>query len=277
MGMFSQYTKEGHGISKEQANAPAFIQFFRILGTRFWSLIFLNLIYILFLSPGLISIGGSLFVYYNYRNIIILLGMILVGVLYLGIIGGPATAGMVKILRNWSRREAAFIWGDFWETFKKNFKLAALVGGLNSLITSILLFNLYFYYINANTETPIPALYFWVVVLTFIVFLFMNYYMFTMLVTFKLSVKQLYKNAFIFAFAGIIRNIGITAIIAAVCCLFILFHSSPLVWVIYFCCFLGFIWYVITFITYPLIKKTMIDGIDPDTGKRIEQQCDKED
>jgi len=49
------------------------------------------------------------------------------------------------------------------------------------------------------------------------------------------------------------------------------------VWVIYFCCFLGFIWYVITFITYPLIKKTMIDGIDPDTGKRIEQQCDKED
>ena len=267
MGMFSQYTKEGHGISKEQANAPAFIQYFRILGTRFWSLIWLTLIYETFLLPGIALIGGSLFVYYYQRSIPLMLAVVFAGVLYLGGIGGPATAGIVKVLRNWSRREAAFVWGDYWETFRKNFKLAAVVGIIDSLVGAILLFNLYFYYINDN----IPTLYFWVVVLTFVVFLFMNYYLFTMLITFKLSIKQLYKNAFIFACVGILPNLGITAIIIAVCCLFLVFHSSPLVWLIYFCCLLGFVWYSIVFITYPLIKKTMIDGVDPKTGKRIEK------
>lgn len=235
MGMFSQYTKEGHGISKEQANAPSFIQFFRILGTRFWSLIILNLLYILFCLP-IITIG-------------------------------PATAGMVKVLRNWSRREHAFVWGDFWETFKNNFKQSFVVGLINLVVFPILVYDLWFFWANGA-----HVFYVILIAASAVIWLFMNYYIFTMLITFRLKLTQLYKNAFIFAWAGMLRNIFISAIIASVCWLFLVFRSSPLVWLIYFCCFIGFAWYVITFITYPLIKKTMIDGFDPKTGKKIEQQ-----
>ena len=35
----------------------------------------------------------------------------------------------------------------------------------------------------------------------------MKYYMYFMLVTFKLSIKQIYKNSLIFAFAGLWRNL----------------------------------------------------------------------
>ncbi len=239
MNLFSQYTKEGHGISKEQANAPAFIQFFRILSTRFWSLILLNLLYILFCIP-LLTIG-------------------------------PATAGMVKVLRNWSRREHAFIWGDFWETFRVNFKQSFIVGLINLISWPILIYDLWFFWANGA-----HIFYIILMAITAIVWLFMNYYIFTMLVTFRLTLPQLYKNAFIFAWAGIIRNIAISAIIVVLSLLFFTFRSNPLVWIIFICCFLGLVWYVIVFITYPLIKKTMIDGFDPKTGKRIEKKDDKE-
>ncbi len=239
MGLFTQYTKEGHGISKEQANAPSYIQFFRILGTRFWSLIFVNLLYILFCIP-IVTIG-------------------------------PATAGMVKILRNWSRRENAFIWGDFWETFKVNFKQSFIVGLINIVVWTLLIYDLWFF-----GATGAHVLYIVLIALTALVWLFMNYYIFTMLITFRLNLRQLYKNAFIFAWAGIVRNIAITLIIAAITYLFTLFIQNPLVWIIYFCCYLGICWYVITFITYPLIKRTMIDGVDPETGERIEQPPEEE-
>lgn len=238
MGFFSQYTKEGHGITKEQANAPAFIQFFRILATRFWSLIVLDLLYILFCIP-IVTIG-------------------------------PATAAMVKILRNWSRREHAFLWADFWETFKSNFKQSFIVGIINLVVWALLVYDLWFFWVNGA-----HMFYVILIIISAVVWLFMNYYLFTMLITFKLTLPQLYKNAFIFAWAGIIRNIAITAIIAAIAWLFIIFRSSPLMmWIIFPCCFIGLVWYVIIFITYPLVKRTMIDGFDPKTGKRIEQQMD---
>ncbi len=268
MSFFSQYTKEGHGISKEQANAPIFVQFFTIYFTRFWSLSFLNLIYTAFLVPGFALIFASLSVYFHLKNILILLFMILAGIAYLGIIGGPATAGLVKVLRNWSRREAAFIWGDFWETFKKNFKQASIVGLIDVFVLSLLLFNLYFYYINQS----ISPLYLWVVILTIVIFIFMNYYMFTMLVTFNLTIKQLYKNALIFVAAGIFRNIVITLIIAALTYLFVIFYFNPIFWIVYFLWFFGTCWYIITFITYPLIKRTMIDGFDPKTGEKLPEE-----
>lgn len=238
MGFFSQYTKEGHGITKEQANAPAFIQFFRILSTRFWSLIILDILYLIFCIP-IVTIG-------------------------------PATAAMVKILRNWSRREHAFLWADFWETFKLNFKQGFIVGIINLVVWALLIYDLWFFWANGA-----PMIYVILIIISAVVWLFMNYYLFTMLVTFKLTLPQLYKNAFIFAWVGIIRNIGITVIIAAISWLFIIFRSNPLImWIIFPCCFIGLVWYVIVFITYPLIKRTMIDGFDPKTGKRIEQQTD---
>ncbi len=240
MGLFSQYTKEGHGISKEQANAPAFIQFFRIYGTRFWSLILVNLLYMAFCLP-IITIG-------------------------------PATAGLTKILRNWSRREHAFIWGDFWETFKNNFKQAFIVGLINIFVWALLIYDFWFFWANGA-----HVIYVCLIGLTAIVWLFMNYYIYTMMITFRLTILQLFKNAFIFAWAGIIRNIGITLIIGGITYVFTWFMLTPsIVWIVYFCCYFATCGYIITFITYPLIKRFMIDNVDPNTGERIEVQPEED-
>lgn len=236
MGTFSKYTKEGPGVTKEQANAPALIQFFRILGTRFWSMIALNLIYLVFCLP-IITFG-------------------------------PATAGMTKVLRNWSRREGAFLWGDFWETFKNNFKHGLIVGLVQLLVSAVLIFDgLFFYICMANTGLKTIAIA--VIALSLLVWTYMHYYIYTMLITFRLSLKQLYKNAFIFAGAGFFRNTLITLILAALIWIFWIFAVNPIVWIFYIIFFGAFSGYVIVFITYPLIKRYMIDNVDPKTGERI--------
>ena len=98
MGFFNaNFEKEGKGVSKD-IQAPRFILFFQIIGRRFWDLILLNLLYILFCIP-IVTIG-------------------------------PATAAMTKILRNYARQEHAFLWADFIETFKANWKQAAIFGAI---------------------------------------------------------------------------------------------------------------------------------------------------
>ena len=52
--------------------------------------------------------------------------------LFVNIFGmGPATAGITYIMRNFAREEHAWIWSDFKDTFKANFKQASAVYLIN--------------------------------------------------------------------------------------------------------------------------------------------------
>jgi hypothetical protein len=86
-----------------------------------------------------------------------------------------------------------------------------------------------------------------------------------MLVTFKLSIKQIYKNSLIFAFAGLGRNF-LLFIIFGLCyaiAISILFLSLPigiiLISLMYIFLFPAFRMLLIQFTVFPLIKKHMID------------------
>ena len=84
MGLFNSYTKEGKGIDKKPDNRLRIVVFFDIYIRKFWNLILLNILYLLFCIP-IVTIG-------------------------------PATAAMTKILRNYAREEHAFIWSDSYRT-----------------------------------------------------------------------------------------------------------------------------------------------------------------
>ena len=99
----------------------------------------------------------------------------------------------------------------------------------------------------------------------------MNYYIFPMLITFRLTFKQLIKNAFIFAWIGFWRNILVTILIAgltAIAVLYIYTLGIFYIALIYF----SLCGLIINFATYPLIKKYMIDGYDPQTGEKLDDQ-----
>ena len=52
---------------------------------------------------------------------------------------GPATAGITYIMRNFAREEHAWIWSDFKDTFKSNFKQATAVYLINLVMLVICL------------------------------------------------------------------------------------------------------------------------------------------
>ena len=102
MGFFSNmYNKEGPGVDKDAPQKHRFFLFFELYFRKFWQLITLNLIYFVFCIP-IVTIG-------------------------------PATAGFTYVLRNFSREEHSFVWMDFFDNFKKNFKQSFIVSLLNLL------------------------------------------------------------------------------------------------------------------------------------------------
>jgi uncharacterized membrane protein YesL len=238
MGLFNNYTKEGKGVSKNQ-NTPRLVLFFQILFRKFWSLIVVNLLYFVFCIP-VVTIG-------------------------------PATAGMTKILRNYAREEHAFIWGDFIETFKKNFKQAFLYSVLDLLVSAFLFLD-FVAAMNMPLNVIMRGLSFAAIFLGAFIWTVMRYYIYSMMITFRLSLKELLKNAFIFCWAGFIRNIFITAVMIGVLYLVLSIRSMLLMLFVFVFLFFAFMWFFVNFMVNPLIKKHMIDGFDPETGKRIEEE-----
>lgn len=236
MGLFNDYMREGKGVQKDQYT-PRFILFFQIYFRKFWNLILINLLYIVSCIP-IVTIG-------------------------------PATAGITKLLRNYAREEHAFIWGDFIETAKKNFKQAFLYATLDLVVTIFLIFD--FLAIGNIANRVMSILCMAAIFLALTVWSFMRFYIYNMMVTFRLTFKQLIKNAFIFCWVGFFRNL-FTAIILLAVFIGVSMLNFPYQLLIYGTLFFSFGGFLVNFMVQPLIKKHMIDGFDPETGERIEEE-----
>ncbi len=170
--------KPGPGVSKNRPQKKRFFLFWELYFRKFGKLIQANLIYVLFSLP-LVTVG-------------------------------LADVGLTYITRNFTREKHAFVWSDFVGTIRKNWKQALPIGLLNAVMEIVLLVDVY-YYSHLNIESSVTRVIVTAVaMLLLVVFTFMRYYIPLMIVTFKLTWKQLYKNAFIFSFAAIGPNLMIT-------------------------------------------------------------------
>ncbi len=236
MGLFNNYMKEGKGVSKDE-KTPRLILFFQIFFRKFWNLIIINLLYVLFCLP-VVTIG-------------------------------PATAALTKLMRNYAREEHAFIWGDFIETFKKNFKQAFLYSVLDLFVVAFLVLD--FMAVSSLSNQVMTVLSLAAILLSFTIWTFMRFYIYNMMVTFRLTFKQLLKNAFIFCWVGFFRNLFIFIVIAAVT-IFTIYLNYIYQLFVFALIYFSFVWYLTNFMVNPLIKKHMIDGYDPKTGEKIEEE-----
>ena len=51
MGFFKITTKEGPGVSEDEARSPTLIRFFKVLGAHFWQMVVLNALYVFACLP----------------------------------------------------------------------------------------------------------------------------------------------------------------------------------------------------------------------------------
>ncbi len=229
-GLFN-YEKEGPGIHKNAPKKKTFVVFFETFFRNFWKFITINLVY------GLISLPV--------------------------LTNGLAAVGITNVTRNIARDKHSFGLSDFFETIKKNWKQALPAGIINTIITVLLVFSLFFYYGSKGIMATVGlAICFCMI----FIFLIMNFYMWTLIITFKFKLKQVYKNSFKFVFLNMKMNLLCGFILLLVYGIFVgIFLLLPyyltivLEFMVFVCVVPAFRYLLIQFCTFPSIKKYIID------------------
>ena len=171
MAFFKSPSVEGPGVSKNEPEKRGVIKFFELFFRYYGKLMSAGLLKCLF-DLGLITSG---------------LGSI----------------GSARIARNVSR--ARHVFGtEFSDAIKENWKQALIMGIINNILSALSIFSIIYFYNDVK-----DSINFCFMVISFIAFLvitFMRFYSSAVLLMFKVSIGQLYKNCFILAFAGAKRN-----------------------------------------------------------------------
>lgn len=272
-------SKPGKGISKDAPEKRRFFLFFEIFFEKFLKLVGLNFIYFVTLLPLILGVYYSVIVnslIESYADILkyppIVFTPSVKGTLLLALsvfITGPATAGFTYVIRNMQRREHTWVMSDFFEHFKKNFKQGVIMSILDIVCYMVLYVALMFYLYIMPVDAPemgsvIPVMGAVFVVAVTIVFTWAHFYIYTMMVTFKLDFNKLFKNALIFAIAKLPLNILITAFIGATIAFLMwsMTFTGIIAGVLIPVILLSFIGFIIIFSTYPTIDKVMIQKVN---------------
>lgn len=233
-GLFN-YEKEGPGISKNAPKKKTFLIFFETFFRNFWKFMPINLVYSLISVPV--------------------------------ITGGFASVGITHVARNTARDKHSFGLSDFFDTVKKNWKEALAAGIINTIVYILLIFDIFFFY-NNQENGMIYTIGLGIMMSITIIFLMMNFYLWTMMITFKFNLKQLYKNSFKFVIINIKKNLlcgfclllayGLYIAIAVLFFKYIIFVLSIEI-LVYILTFPAFRFLLIQYFTFPCIKKVIID------------------
>lgn len=244
---FFNYNKEGPGISKNAPKKRTFIVFFETFFRNFWKFIPISLVYSAISLPLLTS--------------------------------GLASAGMTNVARNTARDKHSFGLSDFFETIKKNWKQALPAGIINTLVYAILFFDVWFFY---NSEGIMAQIGLGITFAMLFIFTVMNFFIWTLIITFKFTLKQIYKNSFKFAFINFKGNLicffsQVLVLAIYVGLLFLLSNWFLLVLaveiMIFAITFPSFKYLLVQYCVFPSIKKYIIDPYyeahpDEDLDKR---------
>lgn len=230
MGLFGGgYAKPGKGVSKEEA---AKRNYFDILGRHFWDLVKLNLLFvvcnIIFIAAAVLLALPYLMNFEEFLDGIIQAKYVLLPPLPFVpfMMMGPFIAGLTYVLRNWSRQEHAFLVSDFFEHTKKNWRQGLRMSVISTTATFLYLTAVIFY-----LKSGLPAMIVLAVsaVIGFMM-LAMSFYTYPMIVTFDMKLRDILKNAWIFAMAKLPQNLFFLIVISAVHLL--LLYYLPLVWIL---------------------------------------------
>lgn len=289
---FFDYTKPGPGVPKDAPPKSPFIVFFEVLQRKFWNFVKANIMFDIFNIPAIIL--GMLVMLFFFPNIIpdamndpdalisdtvfkFVLLSLMMNIPMVTV--GPAQAGFTYIMRNYSREEHAFLWGDFKETAQKNMKQSLIVSIINFFITFLMLWSIRAYIImgSGNILMTVGAAF---MIMMFVVFAAMNMYIYPIMITFNLTIKQIYKNALIFAVIKFFPNVGILLLTALIEFLFfgMIIPFNPVIgFIFYLFITVSLTGFLTNFYAYPKLKKYMMSHLEEDEEEEDDDEEDEDD
>lgn len=287
MGIFFRnYDKPGPGVDPDAPRKRSFFRFFDIFFRKLSHFSRANLLYSAALIPTYIiaffvvsfimlnTVGEILGMQDGAGFTVIILTVIFTN-FYISVMGaGPATAGMTYIMRNFAREEHAWIGSDFKDNVKSNFKQSIIVFVIDIVVTVVMFYAIYIY---GQMSGAISYLKYFLYAISFI-YMMMHMYIYPIMVTFKLSVKDIYRNSFIFALGKLPSNFLVMIalfFIHIVIPILILYFGGKffaIMLIIYLIAEIVIIMsltqFLVNFNVYPKIKTYMLDVIEEKNKKQ---------
>lgn len=246
---FFNYSKPGPGVNKDEDKKRRFFLWFELFFRKFWKMIQMNLLYMLFWVPAVAA--GYLLA--DFNPVLSAFAFLAIGAVTIG----PATAGTVYVLRCFATETPVFIWSDFWRNFKENFKQSAAAFLLNALALYACMIA-YQFYGQWLGDGLLTVFFKALVLLVGAVICFECFHVFLVIVTVDLKMKDVLKNSFFFAVLNFGRNLWST--LFGIGFLWLEFY---LFWPLsgFIMPFVGLIipLFIFTFNAYPVVEKYIIN------------------
>lgn len=124
------------------------------------------------------------------------------------LITGPVEAGIAYITRNWSRDEHAFIWSDFKDAVKENWKQGLGVSAITSVLPMIIYVGWTFYsdQSSKNLIFIVPQM---LVLMIGVIWILGLTFMYPMMVSYKVTFRELLKNSLMLGVARLPQTVGV--------------------------------------------------------------------
>ena len=181
-------------------------------------------------------------------------------------LAGPSIGAATKISREFSREIPVFIWSDFWDAFRGEWKQTLALSIIDYLALCCIAAALPFYYYS---DFGYASYFLFAVcfVIALVVF-FMQSYLYLMSVSFDLSLSAIAKNSFALAITCIGRNLIAALMTVALAVVVVLLGWYGLVFSEYLWIVLtalvvavlfGFYFFTASYLAFPALKKYIID------------------
>ena len=276
MGLFYNYNKPGKGVEKDAPKKKGIFLYFELFFRKFFKICTSSMLYFLFSIPNLIItffmvayIFGGVFSklipdptgLMSITALTVILFVVLWGT-------GPASAAYAYILRSFAREEHTWIWSDFIKIYKENLKQSLVVMVLDYAVMFISTTAIFFYANLYMTESNVM----WLVLayfcfMIFLIYTFVHFYVYNLMVTFKCTIKELFRNSFMLAIGKSPMNLILAIFIGFVILLMFSTFRIGFSLFLLFIGFFGFLRFPIEFYVTRVVQKLTVTVKEDNNGE----------
>ncbi|MBR3743205.1 MAG: DUF624 domain-containing protein [Clostridia bacterium] len=200
-------------------------------------------------------------------------------------ITGPVQAGLAYVTRNWSRDEHAFIWADFKDAVKENWKQGLGVSAITSVLPIIMYVGYQFYGQQAQTSLffMVPQM---LILMVGVVWALSLTFLYPMMVSYRVSFGQLIKNSVVMAIGRLPQTVGIRLImlLPTIICLVIFMFTGSLITLLVLAIYYVLIGFAMARFVYASFTNGVFDrfinshmeGVEINRGLAKEEDLDEE-
>lgn len=269
MGLFfNNYNKPGPGVEKDGPKKRGVFLYFELLWRKLGKMFLSNMLYFLVSVPVILLYHFMSYCYLSmilpeeftqnttgFSQIVLILTVLLT--ILLGT--GPVSCGYTFLMRSFAREEHVWMTSDFFEHTRKNFVQSLIVFIINTVLIAACAFSIHFYAQMAATMPFMKYLAYVLMIMLLMIFI-MHFYIYEFIITFKVSIKDAYKNSLIMAFAGLPMNIFLLAFVVVVTCLAFTYLTPIAIILVAAIFWISFMRFPIDFYTARKIKRDLIDA-----------------